>query len=84
MLTMTHEELYQTVISKALEFGFLPKNAPSDTRQISNPKGDSVIRKNLTEESLKKGVRISDLYVRNRNSPAHTMIFRLSFFLTRT
>lgn len=52
---MTHEELYQTVIAKALEFGFLPKNTPSDTRQISNPKGDSVIRKNLTEESLKKG-----------------------------
>lgn len=52
---MTHEDLYQKVIEKAREFGFSPKNTASDTRQISNPKGDSVIRKNLGEDSLKNG-----------------------------
>lgn len=49
---MTAKELFDSVFSKAQEFGLIAKN---EGRNIIDPKGNSIIRKNLIDESFKKG-----------------------------
>ena len=49
---MTAEELFENVLSKAKEFGLVEKN---DGRTIIEPKGNSIIRKNLLDVSFADG-----------------------------
>ena len=49
---MTAEELFNDVLSKAKEFGLTAKN---DGRQIKDPQGNSIIRKNLIPASFNDG-----------------------------
>ena len=49
---MTSEELFETVCSKAKEFGMTAKN---DGRTIIEPKGNAIIRKNILNVSFKEG-----------------------------
>ena len=47
---MTAEELFTEVIEKAKKFGMVPKNDGSTT----NPRGNSIIRKNISDDAFKK------------------------------
>lgn len=49
---MTADELFTKVIEKAKEFGMVPKN---DGRTIIEPKGNAIIRNNLSENSFNEG-----------------------------
>ena len=49
---MTSEELFETVRSKAEEFGMTAKN---NGRTINEPKGNAIIRKNILDVSFKEG-----------------------------
>ena len=49
---MTAEELFEIVVSKAKEFGLIAKN---EGRNITEPKGNSIIRKNLIDMSFNDG-----------------------------
>ncbi len=49
---MNAEELFQTVLRKAKEFGLTPKN---DRRTIIDPKGNAIIRENLEASAFSDG-----------------------------
>ena len=49
---MTTEDLFNRVLSKAKEFGLIAKN---EGRNITEPKGNSIIRNNLLDISFKDG-----------------------------
>lgn len=49
---MTAEELFNSVVTKAKEFGLVAKN---EGRSIIDPKGNSIIRNNLIDQSFKDG-----------------------------